>query len=48
MRTAPFGDYCRQLMGFNGAGKVFVVGMLFGDQFGKISVCWLEKCLSLI
>lgn len=32
-------DYCRQLMGFNGAGKVFVVDMLFG----KMSICWLEK-----
>lgn len=45
---APSGDYCRQLMGFNGAGKVFVVDMLFGDHFGKMSVCWLEKCSSLI
>ncbi|XP_016380707.1 testis-expressed sequence 264 protein-like [Sinocyclocheilus rhinocerous] len=32
-----------QLMGFNGAGKVFIVEMLFRDQFGKISVP-AQKC----
>ncbi len=36
MCMAPSGDYCRQLMGFNGAGKDFVVDTLFGDPFGKM------------